>query len=768
MDDRTAYVDAGPAENDLSGTLVDNKYQVVRALGRGSAGTVYLCWHIALDKQIALKVLHPQLTGNPGMVARFQREAQAAARLEHPNSIRVLDFGQDPANGLLYLAMEYVEAPDLGHVLTHEWPVSDRRIVGIMSQVLSALSAAHALGIVHRDLKPENILVRAVDSHPEHDDYDEYAEHRENQHEDRVQVCDFGIAQLSPIRLTGSPTASSARLERVTGHGMVVGTPSYMSPEQARAEAQDARSDIYSAGVVLFQLLTRTLPFMADTPLSVAVMHCTMPPPPPSGYGPVNSALEAACLKALSKTPEARFQSAREMHAALEAALSRQAVSGALARRISSLPAAPMAAHGRNTRNQPAHVRHPSLAPAERVVPIDTVPKHHWAPLVVAGLVLTIVAVGWLPRFLADDVNDAVQLERASRPQPSAAEAKAAIDPATPAHAEPAARPSAAPPTLPAPRVAASAAPQAPPHASAVEPALDTAIAMASSGRHTTHHHAHDDAERSRPSSATSATLQEAYGTEGPVPDRTALVSAAVGEIAERLILNPLGPTADLPSAPASAAPTAPTRQPENTAPASAPASVAAAPVAEPAPAVGALPTASPATSAALPTEPPPATSAALPTEPPPTTSAALPTEPPPAINAGLPTAPPPAADVAKPIAPKAAVIRDPTRARVAIGDPFTRAAVSKVSIINAVNESAVTGCYQKALRNGEGPTHPLSARLDFSTNMGGRIVFASVHGSELPKVLRDCIEHVTRQGRVREADTGEAQASVTLNFDPR
>jgi serine/threonine protein kinase len=702
MDDRSGYVDEGPnAPSDLSGALVDNKYQVVRPLGHGSAGTVYLCWHITLDKQIALKVLHPELAGNPGMVARFQREAQAAARLQHPNSVHVMDFGQDPANGQLYLAMEYVEARDLSQVLTHDWPLSDARVVGIMSQVLSALSAAHALGIVHRDLKPENILVRPT------------TESDASANEDHVLVCDFGIAQLSPIRLSGSPIASSARLQRVTGQGMVVGTPSYMSPEQARAEAQDARSDIYSAGVVLFQLLTRTLPFMAPTPLSVAVMHCTTPPPPPSGYGPVNSALEAACLKALSKTPEARFQTAREMQAALQAALSQQAVGGALARRISAVPP---------TRKQAprADVRHPSLAPAERVVALDIVPKHHWAPLVIGGLVLTIVGLGWLPRFLANDAEP-VAVEQVRELQPSAADQVPQTKPMQLADraavAEPAGK------LLPASTTRAALPTPA-------QPALpNNALATASVTRHVSRHH---DGERVNSNAAKSTALQEAYSSNAPavlvaVPEQSnpsvkAILQESVAEVSERLITNPIDLAANLPAnLPANPLPAGPSANESSVSSAAEPAAAIAA-------AAPALP---------VPVQPL--------------------------------TPPPSAASIARPAAPAASGEHvDPERARVAIRDAFTRAAVSRVAILNAINQVAVSGCYQKALRNGAGPTRVLDARLDFSTNMGGRIVFASVHGSEIPKSLRDCIERVTRQGRLREADTGEAQASVTLTFNPR
>src|SRR4051812_1987893 len=143
----------------LIGTLVANKYRVDALLGSGSTGDVYLCTHTGLDKVVALKILHADMVKHENFVERFKREARAASKLEHPNSVRVLDFGEDP-NGVLYIAMEYIAGRDLWSMLDEEWPLDNARIVDIMSQVLAALSKAHSLGIVHRDLKPENIMVR--------------------------------------------------------------------------------------------------------------------------------------------------------------------------------------------------------------------------------------------------------------------------------------------------------------------------------------------------------------------------------------------------------------------------------------------------------------------------------------------------------------------------------------------------------------------------------------------------------------------------------
>jgi eukaryotic-like serine/threonine-protein kinase len=304
----------------LLGKTIAGNYRIEEVIGVGGMGSVYRARQLSLDRMVALKVLHPRCSRDPQYVARFRVEAMAASRLEHPHSVRILDFGQGrrPAAGtgnqnapLLYLAMEYVRGRTLLDIIEASWPLGQRRIVDLLSQVLSALAVAHDLGIVHRDLKPENVLVcqePGDDGHPV----------------EVAKVCDFGIAKMidcAGSEPDGGPTAASisAELGRITQAGTVIGTPDYFSPEQARAGPLDARSDLYSVGVVLYHALAGRLPFEAANPLAVSYMQVALPPPPPSQFLAVPPALETICLKAMAKRPGDRFQSAREMRAALRA-----------------------------------------------------------------------------------------------------------------------------------------------------------------------------------------------------------------------------------------------------------------------------------------------------------------------------------------------------------------------------------------------------------------------------------------------------------------
>jgi len=286
-----------PGVNDEHiGQVLAGKYKVEALIGEGGMGKVFRARQTVLDKPVVLKVLRSSLLSDERTVARFQREAKAASRLNHPNSISILDFGQDTRSGALYIAMEYVNGKDLHQVLSREWPLPESRVIKLVLQVLSALADAHGAGVIHRDLKPENIMV----------------ENRRG--EDLVKVLDFGIAKIQDAAGEEGPALTRA--------GFVCGTPEYMSPEQARGGPIDSRSDLYAVGVILYQLTTGVLPFESDSAVGFATKHLTAEPPPPSRRRPdarISPGLERIVLKALAKDPNDRPQTADAFRAELTA-----------------------------------------------------------------------------------------------------------------------------------------------------------------------------------------------------------------------------------------------------------------------------------------------------------------------------------------------------------------------------------------------------------------------------------------------------------------
>jgi serine/threonine-protein kinase len=288
----------------LVGRTIAGKFVVESLIGSGAMGAVFRARQIALEKTIAIKVLHGEHAQDASFAARFHREAKAASRLNHPNSMQVLDFGAEP-DGLLYIAMEYLDGRSLHRLMRDEGRLPPTRIADVLMQTLAALAVAHDMGVVHRDLKPENIMVlRGTDD--------------DGTLRDIVKVCDFGIAKITDSRAYRSGERESNA--PVTTAGFLVGTPEYMSPEQGRGDKLDARSDLYSAGVVLYEMLTGCLPFQAENAIGVVLKHITQVPERPSSMiAGVDARLEAVCLRALRKSPEERYQSAREMRGELRA-----------------------------------------------------------------------------------------------------------------------------------------------------------------------------------------------------------------------------------------------------------------------------------------------------------------------------------------------------------------------------------------------------------------------------------------------------------------
>lgn len=282
------------AETDaLIGRTLDGKYHIEAKIGEGGMGSVYRARHILMDAPLAIKVLHPSLVSDATSVARFQREAQAMARIRHSNAIAVSDFGvtEDQIN---YIVMELFEGESLRKVLERDKKLPYTVAIAVARQVCGALEAAHRSGVIHRDIKPENIFVS-----PQPDG--SYA----------VKVIDFGIAKIVTDASKGGPP--------LTRQGMIIGSPHYLSPEQCTGQELDARSDVYSLGIVLFEMLTGRVPFTAMTPVAVALLHANEPPPSLRSLNPeIPEALDQLVLRALSKSKADRPSSAREFAEELE------------------------------------------------------------------------------------------------------------------------------------------------------------------------------------------------------------------------------------------------------------------------------------------------------------------------------------------------------------------------------------------------------------------------------------------------------------------
>ena len=289
-----------PQQFDLTGQIVASQFKVLNKLGAGGMGAVYLAEQIDMARKVVVKVMHPELTaGSQSAVERFKREARSVAQLNHPNIVQVYVFGQTDA-AQLYIAMEYVDGRTLTDEIRREGRLAQTKALRILDQVASALTEAHAAGIVHRDLKPDNIMLTARHGNP-----------------DYVKVLDFGIAKL--LR---DDSAASAPL---TQAGMVFGTPQYMAPEQVRNERLDARTDLYSLGIIFYEMVTGQHPFQSETAVEYLIKHTTeevvMPSVKFGGSIPMLPRLESILGKCLAKKPEERFQSAAELQRAIRTTL---------------------------------------------------------------------------------------------------------------------------------------------------------------------------------------------------------------------------------------------------------------------------------------------------------------------------------------------------------------------------------------------------------------------------------------------------------------
>ncbi|MEM9192776.1 MAG: serine/threonine-protein kinase [Myxococcota bacterium] len=332
------------------GKQVAGQFRIVQKIGTGGMGAVYKAEQPEMNRHVAVKILHSKYLARTDLVSRFRREARAMSHLSHPNTARVFLYGQ-LEDGACYFVMEYLAGRNLAQVVRAEGPMEAERAINIMVQVCGALEEAHQSGIIHRDLKPENIFLTSqggINDYP--------------------KVLDFGLAKVTERQMRPGSLI-------LTQEGMVFGTPEFMSPEQARGEKLDGRSDIYSLGVILYELMTGKLPFDAKQPMDYINMHINEPPMPLSRRSPMREfppGLQETLDRALGKKPEDRFESAAAFGQALRNVVRGKMITGVMRALPSHPPGEPS--------NPPVVHGHPAATSEPNPVPAQHAQVQHAAP----------------------------------------------------------------------------------------------------------------------------------------------------------------------------------------------------------------------------------------------------------------------------------------------------------------------------------------------------------------------------------------------------
>ncbi len=358
-----------PQDPFIGREILEGQFQIVQKIGTGGMGSVYKASQPGMNRMVAIKILHPKLVNRRDLTSRFRREARAMSQLTHPNTVKVFTYGE-LEDGSLYIVMELLEGRNLNQAVRREGPIPPERAIPILIQVCAALHEAHTMGIVHRDLKPENIFLC-----------------NQGGLQDYAKVLDFGLAKVTERQMRPGSLI-------LTQEGMVFGTPEFMSPEQAQGRELDARSDIYSSAVILYEAITSKLPFNAQTPMEYIQKHVLERPIPLSERAPeipIPSGLETVIAKALAKKPDDRWQSAAEFAAALHSVLVGTSAEAASAGALSLLPPTPVP-----PKVMPA-VAAPEPSPVRTRFGLGQVLAVALGFLAV-GAIIALLALRWFPR----------------------------------------------------------------------------------------------------------------------------------------------------------------------------------------------------------------------------------------------------------------------------------------------------------------------------------------------------------------------------------